>query len=373
LERERVGVAVTVSANQVNEAVELFSDLMLNSQYNAQQVEAEKEVVQRSQVELSRDQMETTLENAYFTSYRDHQFGQPVRGVRENAYNLSQQDIQDWVANHCVGKNLVVVACGDCSHDAVAESVNQHFGQLAQSSGVELANQDKPLYTPSMIFMRDDEMANMNVGVFFNAPTYTSEDYWAFRLLNNVLGEYNEALHTGANLNSPERQYNKLHALLGQNPDISIHKSFYMPGSDNALFGSYLHGNEVYGAQMCLVSQMVASEYSYHIDQSEVFRARAVCFNELLNQNVGERLNSEIANQVINLGRRVPRSESAMRLSNCAEQTHIQRVCTEWLWDREITAAVWGPLHGVQQMGHYNRTWRRSTLGWNASGTYHVT
>jgi len=72
-----------------------------------------------------------------------------------------------------------------------------------------------------------------------------------------------------------------MHSLLGQFPDISIQKSFYLPGSDNGLFGSYLHGNEVHGVQMCFVSQFVASEYAYHINQAEIFRARAQCFNWL--------------------------------------------------------------------------------------------
>jgi len=79
--------------------------MLQNSQFNAQQVEAEREVVTRSQMELSRDQLETTLENLYYTSFRDHQMGQPVRGIRENVNNITQNDLNEWVNNFCVGKN----------------------------------------------------------------------------------------------------------------------------------------------------------------------------------------------------------------------------------------------------------------------------
>jgi hypothetical protein len=29
------------------------------------------------------------------------------------------------------------------------------------------------------MYMRDDEMANLNIGVFFDAPTYKDKDYYA--------------------------------------------------------------------------------------------------------------------------------------------------------------------------------------------------
>jgi len=263
------------------------------------------------------------------------------------------------------------VASGDVNHDAVCDTVNQAFGDMPQSSGVELANQDKPIYTPSMICIRDDEMANVNVAVFQNAPSYTNEDFWAFHMLNNLIGEYNESKHTGANLNAVDRQYSKMHALLGNLPDISIQKSFYLPGSDNGIFGSYLHGNEVHGPQMCMVHQAVASEYAYHIDQAEIFRARASSFNWLLNQNGAcNRTNSQIFNEVVHFGRRIPRSEQATRISAVADQSHMQRVCTEWIWDRELTAAIWGPMHGLASIGHYNRIWKRSTLGWYGTAQF---
>lgn len=152
--------------------------------------------------------------------------------------------------------------------------------------------------------------------------------------------------------------------MLGNLPDISIHKSFYEPSGDNALFGSYLHGNEVHGPQMLYVSQLVASEYGYQMGQAEIFRARARYFNDLLNADSGNATNSEVANEAIHFGRVVPRSEKATRISNIAEQKHLQRVCSEWFWDKDITGAVWGPQHAIQSLSSYNRNFRRSTLGW---------
>jgi len=62
-----------------------------------------------------------------------------------------------------------------------------------------------------------------------------------------------------------DRQYNTIHTLLGQLPDVTIHKCIYAPYSDTGLFGSYFHGNEVHAFQMLYMSQLVASDYALYV------------------------------------------------------------------------------------------------------------
>lgn len=38
--------------------------------------------------------------------------------------------------------------------------------------------------------MRDDEMINSNVGVFYDAPSVRDEDYYSFLLMKNMFGHY---------------------------------------------------------------------------------------------------------------------------------------------------------------------------------------
>lgn len=70
LEREKLGFQITVEKQNVAAAIDLFSDMMQNSTFTPQQVDAEREGVLRSIVELQRDQLETTLESLWYTSYR---------------------------------------------------------------------------------------------------------------------------------------------------------------------------------------------------------------------------------------------------------------------------------------------------------------
>jgi hypothetical protein len=45
------------------------------------------------------------------------------------------------------------------------------------------------------------------------------------------------------------------------------------------------------------------------------------------------------------------------------DSAYLSRVATKWFWDKETTVSAWGPLHNVINMCHYNRPYKRATLG----------
>lgn len=137
--------------------------------------------------------------------------GQPILGIRENIGTITQDQIVDYHRTHYVGSNIVVVGAGDISHQQLTELAEKYFGGFASTTPSDLIirNTDKPYFTPSLMFVRDDEMANLNIGTFFEAPGWTHEDYYSFLLFQRVLGEYSQAKHTGQHLNHCNSLFNK--------------------------------------------------------------------------------------------------------------------------------------------------------------------
>lgn len=369
--RETTTYTFTVPKGSTAEAVDILGDILTNSLYDQNQIEAEREAIYRECVEQHRDQLEATLEAGYYTSYRDHYFGQPVKGIRENIGTVTQEQIINFHRNNYIGPNIAVVGTGDVSHEQLVELANKAFGNLPNTPNDSIANGDKPYFTPSMMFMRDDEMANINIGSFFEAPGWTHEDFYAFQLFQRILGEYTSDKYTGNHLNASDRQYNTIHTHLGNLPDVTVHKAIYLPHSDTGLFGNYFHGNEVHGFQMLYLGQLILSDYALHLNQVEVFRGKNALYNELLTSETGTDVANEIGRQVLFLGRRVPRSETATRIANLSQQ-HLQRVARHWFFDRDISVVSWGPLHALMAFSHYNRPMRRSTLGWYGDASYWV-
>lgn len=261
IDRERNSLYITCQRQDVERVFALASDLLLNSTFNENQLEAEREAVYRRIIDLQKDQLECTVENALYTCFRDHQLGQPTLGIRENAGVLTAQQVRDFAAAHHVASNLVVTATGNVVHEQIVELTTKNFGALPRGEDSR-ANLHQPFFTPSLMYIRDDEMVNVNAGLFFKAPAYSHPDSALMRIFVELLGEYRADKHTATNLNDPSRQYNSLHEYLGHCTDITLQKTMYFPYSDVGVLGSYVMGNEVFAPQVAFMTQSILSDYA---------------------------------------------------------------------------------------------------------------
>jgi len=231
------------------------------------------------------------------------------------------------------------------------------------------ANSEKAIYTPSMLFIRDDEMINSNVGVFYDAPTFSHPDFHSFLLLKHIFGNYNIQRHA-EHLNSVAKQYNAMHCLLGDLPDVTLAQSHYFTYSDSAIFGNYFFGNEVFTRQMNYCGVCLPTIYSHYINEVEVIRGRNNLYNYLMNTSEDQAAtNAEIGQQMLQQGRRVPRSETAKRVA-ALDAYHMKHMCNTWFYDAEPSFTNWGPVESVSQNGSY-KYFKVNTLS-TVANTHHT-
>jgi processing peptidase subunit beta len=93
--------------------------------------------------------------------------------------------------------------------------------------------------------IRDDEMYNSNVGVFYDAPSVKHPDYYAFLLMKHVVGNY-RIDKNAEHLNDVKKQYNSTHSMLGDLVDVTRQDCHYFAYSDCGIWGSTFFGNEVF-------------------------------------------------------------------------------------------------------------------------------
>lgn len=199
--------------------------------------------------------------------------------------------------------------------------------------------------------MRDDEMYNANVGVFYDAPTPSHEDYYSFQLLKHMIGDY-DIQKNAEHLNDTQKQYNATQAVLGELVDVTRQTCQYYAYSDCAIWGSYLFGNEVFVRQMNWVGMAAPTFYSDYVNEVEVVRARNAYWNELMAQKSPIAINKEIGKQIIQTGRRTTRSEIAARISH-ADADYIRQLCYQWFYDSEPSYTNWGPIQETSSIGSY--------------------
>jgi mitochondrial-processing peptidase subunit beta len=247
----------------VDKCVNILGDMIINPKLDKAMIAEEKDTIKTELEESNKDTQETIMEAAHFNSYRDHMIGQPILGDIDNIENVTQDMVREYHATNYVGKNLVIVGTGNINHKQFVDMVANNFGTLNknQPQGLEKKNTHKPIYTPSLMYMRDDELYNVGVGVFYEAPSWLHEDYYAMMLLERVLGNYSLEKNGQANLNDPHKQYSSLESFVGELPDVTKAMGIYSPYRDTGLFGSYYYGNEVFTTHMAYFGIYTPAHY----------------------------------------------------------------------------------------------------------------
>jgi processing peptidase subunit beta len=212
--REVTNFTLQVFKGDVNKAVKLLGDAVSNSVLNDNELELVKEEVHQEHEDNHHRYFETTIENAHFNVYREHMMGQPKKGDRDVLHTLRADHLREFHTTNYFGDNIVVVGAGNINHEEFVSQVNQHFANLPKQTSAKIKNKEKAVFNPALLFVRDDEMVNSNVAVFYDAPSVKHPDYYAFLLLKNMLGNY-RVDKNAEHLNDVKKQYNSMHAPVG--------------------------------------------------------------------------------------------------------------------------------------------------------------
>lgn len=349
--REISSYSLQVFKGDVNRAVKVLGDAVSNSVLNENELELVKEEVANEHEDSDHRYFETTIENAHFNIYREHMMGQPVKGDRDVLRDLKADNLREFHSTNFYGDNIVVVGAGNINHEEFVAQVNQHFASLPKSTAGKTKNTERAVFTPALMFVRDDEMINSNVAVFYDAPSIKHPDYYSFLLLQNMFGSF-RVDKNAEHLNDVKKQYNSMHALLGDLPDVTRQDSLYFAYSDSGIWGNYLFGNEVFTRQMNYCGVCLPTIYSHYLNDVEVFRGRNALYNKLLRTEAPSDLVQEIGPQLLYLNRRVPRSEIAKRVAHI-DNYHIKHLCNQWFYDAEPSFTNWGPIEQVSMVGSY--------------------
>jgi len=325
--------------------------MISNNSFNTGEFELLKEEVSAEHEANHQRFEETTIENCHFNSYREHMIGQPIKGDRDLTQTLTLDHVKDFHAANYFGDNITVVATGDVSHDHIVDAVNQHFNTLPKTTSVPAVNTEKPIYIPGLLMIRDDEMYNSNVGVFYDAPSAKDEDYYSFLLLKHMFGDYRIDLNA-EHLNDAHKQYNSMHSLLGMLPDVTRATCQYHAYSDCGMFGNYFYGNEIFTRQMNFCGVHMPTIYAHYINDVECIRGRNHLFNSLMTLESPSELNEDIGRQLLSVGRRIPRTEIAKRCANI-DNYHIKNIANKWFYDAEPCFTNWGPIESVSHVASY--------------------
>jgi len=166
-------------------ALDLLSDLLLNSIYPEENIEREKGAIMR-EIDMENDlpskKAHTLLKGSI---WGDHALGRPIFGWPDTVKPLTREDIIYFVHKHYLPNRIIVAAAGNLDHDDFVAQVRDFFWSMMGES--KAAEGDTPLFNPGVAI----EQASVSHAYFslgIRAFPYAHKDRYGMHLLNSILG-----------------------------------------------------------------------------------------------------------------------------------------------------------------------------------------
>ncbi|WP_395307057.1 pitrilysin family protein [Mycobacterium sp. AMU20-3851] len=188
--REHTCYYAHVLDSDLEMAVDLVADVVLNGRCAADDVEVERDVV-LEEIAMRDDDPEDTLGDVFLSAmFGSHPVGRPVIGSVESISEMTRTQLHSFHVRRYTPERMVLAVAGNVDHKQVVALAREYFGphlvrgrkalphrkgsgRVAGKPGLELIN-------------RDSEQSHLLAGV--RTPGRYWEHRWALSVLNSALG-----------------------------------------------------------------------------------------------------------------------------------------------------------------------------------------
>jgi predicted Zn-dependent peptidase len=190
--REYTCFHILLLDRDVSLGLEILSDIVLNSNFDAEELERERKVILQ-EIAMVEDSHEELAHDLYFELlYGRHGLGKPILGTERSIRRMKRADLLKFFRQHYRPDQLIVSVAGNVSHETLKKKLKplarrEWPGRPKGSVKRKTGDSPAPKLKPGRWWVeRPAEQAHLIWGV--EGPKYASRDRFAAFLLNVYLG-----------------------------------------------------------------------------------------------------------------------------------------------------------------------------------------
>src|SRR5262245_16788635 len=171
-------------------AVDLVGDVVLNGRCATEDVELERDVV-LEEIAMRDDDPEESLADVFLAAlFGDHPVGRPVIGSVQSVSAMTRAQLHSFHVRRYTPERMVVAVAGNVDHDDVVALVREHFGPhliRGQRPVAPRKGTGRVTGRPMLRWVnREAEQTHLSLGV--RTPGRHWDHRWALSVLNTALG-----------------------------------------------------------------------------------------------------------------------------------------------------------------------------------------
>ena len=186
-DEEFTSVVAKVQAKDLDSAVEVLSDMVLNPELDSKEMEKERQVV-LEEIRMVRDlPMHFVHDMLNSLLWPGHPLGRDIAGTPASLGRIRRTDLVRFQSRYYCPRNVVIAACGRLSHRDLVEAVTRSWGKVAPGRLARCRKPNNRQRRPRLkIENKETEQTHFSLG--FHAFPRNHPDVQALSLLNVLLG-----------------------------------------------------------------------------------------------------------------------------------------------------------------------------------------
>ncbi len=202
---------VVMSSRFVDRGLDILSDAILHSSFDADELERELEVIQE-EIKRGEDDPNRVVSRMLFeTAYTTHPYRLPVIGTSASVDAFERQDILDFYRDHYVPQNMTVILAGDFDVDEAKARIDHYFGDATGPDYTRVERPQEPAQDGPRAATAHKEIQQNHLRLAFHIPDIHHDDIPAIDLLSILLG-YGDAAHLDKTLRRDEELFRRVFA-----------------------------------------------------------------------------------------------------------------------------------------------------------------
>ncbi len=317
-----------VLKEHISLAVDVLSDMFLNSKLEPSEVELEKGVV-LEEIKRHEDSPDDLIHDMFAQLvWTGHPLGRPVLGTSETVGSLTRDDLTGFIESRYAPDNIVVAAAGNLAHEEFVEQVSALYGGLSGSrSG--LARRAPDFSAETVLTHKDTEQVHLCMGT--KGYSHLDDAKYPLAIIDTTLGG-----------GMSSRLFQEIREKRGLAYAIGSYSASYNEGGLFAVYGGTSLDN------MDEVVQVIRSQFedigTNGVTDYELNRAKNQIRGSLVlgQENMSNRM-MRMAKSELYYGRVIPLEELIAKITNVTH-TDIQGVAHRMFLESELPMAAIGPF-----------------------------
>ncbi|MFL2771199.1 MAG: M16 family metallopeptidase [Rhodospirillaceae bacterium] len=183
--RDHTAYYAKVLKGDLSLALDILSDILLNSIMDAEEFSREQQVVVQEILQAEDTPDDIIFDRLQSTAYPNQPLGWPVLGTIDSVRGLTAEHLRAYMRTNYTSGDIVVSAAGRVDHDTFVESVTQAFSGLIPGEGPSIS---RAQYTGGDV-RESREIEQLHLALGFDGVSYHDPDYYPLAALSVLFGE----------------------------------------------------------------------------------------------------------------------------------------------------------------------------------------